>query len=144
MDRYVAIGNPAAHSLSPVIHAHFARSLGEAIDYSTLLAPRAEFAQSAARFFDEGGCGANITLPFKVEALALAATRSERAELAGAANFLVARAGAIHADNTDGAGLVTDLVLNHGMHLAGANVLLVGAGGAARGVVAPLLALGLA
>jgi shikimate dehydrogenase len=141
MDKYVVIGNPVSHSLSPRIHAHFARLLGERIEYATLLAPRDGFAESVSRFFDEGGRGANVTLPFKVEAFELADSLSERASAAGAANFLAAREGAIHADNTDGAGLVADLV-NLGCGLRGANVLILGAGGAARGILAPLLALG--
>jgi shikimate dehydrogenase len=93
-----------------------------------------------AEFFGSGGRGANVTLPFKIEAFELAHARSERATLAGAANFLAAREGAIHADNTDGAGLVVDLERNLGVQLHGSNVLLLGAGGAARGVIAPVLA----
>lgn len=142
MDRYAVIGNPVSHSLSPAIHARFAELLGEHIEYTALLAPLAQFAQSAARFFAEGGRGANVTLPFKVEACELARARTERATLAGAANFLVAREGGLHADNTDGAGLATDLETNLGLRVRGANVLLLGAGGAARGVIGPLLALG--
>ena len=140
MDRYVVIGNPVSHSLSPRIHALFATELGESLEYSTLLAPRDGFAPEARRFFEEGGRGANVTLPFKLDALAFASKASERARLAGAANFLMARSGAIEADNTDGAGLVTDLAGNLHVELDGATILLVGAGGAARGVIAPLLA----
>lgn len=138
MDKYVVIGNPVEHSLSPAIHARFAAITGDRLEYSKLLAH--DFARDASRFFAEGGKGASVTLPFKVEAFDLAASRSERASLAGAANFLVARDGGLHADNTDGAGLVADLEANLGAQLRGAKLLLLGAGGAARGVIAPLLA----
>src|SRR5262245_28202992 len=137
MDRYVVIGNPVAHSLSPEIHARFAESLGERIEYSRLEVPLDGFASHARTFFDEGGLGANVTLPFKVEAFALAQSASERAKLAGAANFLARRGDRIECDNADGAGLVADLTRNHGIALAGARILLLGAGGAARGVIAP-------
>ena len=139
MDRYVVIGNPVAHSLSPDIHALFARQTGETIEYGRLLVPRGEFATQAQGFFRDGGRGANVTLPFKIDAFDFAAQRSDRARLAGAANFLMARDGAIFADNTDGAGLVADLTRNLGITLHGRSVLIVGAGGAARGIVAPLL-----
>src|ERR1044071_1141702 len=99
MDRYVVIGNPVGHSLSPAIHALFARETGEAIEYGRLLAERGEFESRAGEFFARGGCGANITLPFKVEAFEFASMRSERAEAAGAANFLMRRADGIFADN---------------------------------------------
>jgi shikimate dehydrogenase len=141
VDRYVVIGNPVAHSLSPRIHSHFARATGESIEYGRLFIERTEFAAKAREFFDAGGRGANVTLPFKVEAYALANVRSERAELAGAANFLRQDRGALFADNTDGAGLVADLTQNLGIALRGSRILLVGAGGAARGVIGPLLQL---
>src|SRR5258708_24673376 len=140
MDRYVVMGNPIAHSLSPEIHAAFARATQQAIEYQRLLVAPGHFAQQATRFFDEGGRGANVTLPFKVDAFEWADERSERAKVAGAANFLVRREATIHADNTDGAGLVADLSRNHGVKLDGANVLVLGAGGAARGIIAPLIA----
>jgi shikimate dehydrogenase len=142
MDRYVVIGNPVAHSLSPAIHARFAASLGEAIEYGTLLSPLDDFAATARRFFDEGGRGANVTLPFKTNALRFAHEASDAASLAGAANFLACDANRIRADNTDGAGLVADLTRNLGLGLQGKRILMLGAGGAARGVMAPLLALG--
>jgi len=138
VDRYVVIGNPVAHSLSPDIHARFAESTGERLRYDRLLVPRGEFEAQVRRFFSEGGRGANVTLPFKEDALRFADRASERARLAGAANFLARRGDAIEADNTDGAGLVADLA-RQGVKLDGARVLLVGAGGAARGVIAPLL-----
>jgi shikimate dehydrogenase len=140
MDRYAVMGNPISHSLSPAIHAAFARATRQPIEYTALLVPLGKFFDSARRFFDEGGRGANVTLPFKLDAFDLAAKKSERAIVAGAANFLVMRGGTIEADNTDGAGLVTDLSRNHGVKLAGARILVIGAGGASRGVIAPLLA----
>jgi shikimate dehydrogenase len=140
MDRYVVIGNPVSHSLSPAIHSHFAAQTHENLDYGALLAPVKDFAGAARRFFDAGGAGANVTLPFKLDALRFAHQASDRALAAGAANFLALKAGRIEADNTDGAGLVADLTINMGLALGGARILLVGAGGAARGVIAPLLA----
>jgi shikimate dehydrogenase len=140
MDRYAVIGNPIAHSLSPKIHARFAAQLADPVEYSAMLAPLDGFARVAREFLDGGGRGANVTLPFKLEAFELADVSSERARLAGAANFLARRDGRIEADNTDGAGLVADLTANLGVHLQGARILLVGAGGAARGVLLPVLA----
>jgi shikimate dehydrogenase len=140
MDRYVVIGNPVSHSLSPAIQSAFARATGQSLEYATLLVPVGEFAAHARRFFDEGGRGANVTLPFKVDAFEWADVKTERAQVAGAANFLMSRAGRIHADNTDGAGLVADLARNQGVRLERAKILVIGAGGAARGIVAPLLA----
>lgn len=142
MDRYVVIGNPVSHSLSPAIHARFAALTGEALEYGTLLVPAGEFATHAREFFADGGRGANVTLPFKGDAFQFADVRSERAQMAEAANFLAQRAGRVEADNTDGAGLVTDLTRNLGVAVRGAAILLLGAGGAARGIVAPLLAEG--
>jgi shikimate dehydrogenase len=140
MDRYVVIGNPVAHSRSPLIHSRFAAQMGESIDYARMFAPLDGFEETARRFFQSGGRGANVTLPFKVEAYRFAHARSERARAAGAANVLAAREDGIFADNTDGAGLVADLARNLGVSIAGKRVLLLGAGGAARGVIAPLLA----
>jgi shikimate dehydrogenase len=141
VDRYVVIGNPVAHSLSPEIHARFAEQTGERIEYSRLLVPEGRFMICAQEFFDAGGRGANVTLPFKVNAFHWATHHGERALRAGAANFLMQRAPLeIFADNTDGAGLVADLTRNLGVALSGARILLLGAGGAARGVIAPLLA----
>jgi shikimate dehydrogenase len=141
MDRYVVIGNPVSHSLSPAIHARFAEQTGDRIEYSALLAPLDGFRATARRFFESGGRGANVTLPFKVEAFALADDAGARAREAGAANFLMRfDDGRIHADNTDGAGLVADLRGNLRVALRGARILLLGAGGAARGVLGPLLA----
>ena len=140
MDRYVVIGNPVSHSLSPEIHARFARDTGERLEYGALFAPLGEFAATLGHFFGEGGRGANVTLPFKIEAFRFAHAVSDRARLAGAANFLSRQGDLVEADNTDGAGLVSDLERNLGVQLRGRRVLLLGAGGAARGVIAPLLA----
>ena len=139
MDRYVVMGNPVSHSLSPAIHAAFARATGEAVEYDRLMIPEGRFMLFAQRFFDEGGRGANVTLPFKVNAFHWAGARTRRAELAEAANFLVARDGLIEADNTDGAGLINDLSNNFGVHLEGLRILVLGAGGATRGILGPLL-----
>ena len=139
MDRYVVMGNPVSHSLSPQIHAAFANATRQSLRYERMLVPPGAFREHARRFFDEGGLGANVTLPFKVDAFDFAQSASERARIAGAANFLHARDGAVHADNTDGAGLVADLERNEGVRLKGATILVLGAGGAARGILAPLL-----
>jgi len=145
MDRYAVIGHPVAHSLSPRIHARFAEQTGESLSYEALAAPRDGFRECVERFFfREAACGANVTLPFKVEAFEIAHERTARATAAGAANFLAREGSTLRADNTDGAGLVRDLATNLGVPLAGARLLLLGAGGAARGVVAPLLAAGIA
>ncbi len=144
VDRYVVIGNPIAHSKSPQIHAAFARQTGEAVAYERLLAPLDGFDAAVRDFIAAGGRGANVTVPFKLEAYALADQLSERATAAGAVNTMrFDRDGervTIAGDNTDGVGLVRDIVVNAGVPVAGARVLLLGAGGAARGVILPLLA----
>jgi shikimate dehydrogenase len=137
-DRYAVFGNPIAHSKSPRIHAEFARQTGQSLTYEAIEAPLGGFAESVSAFRATGGCGCNVTVPFKEQAYALATTRSERAEAAGAVNTLRFDAGEILGDNTDGAGLVADLTGNLGLDLAGLRILLLGAGGAARGVVLPL------
>jgi shikimate dehydrogenase len=138
-DHYAVVGNPVAHSLSPAIHAEFARQAGQDLDYVRLLAPLDGFAACVADFRAHGGKGVNVTLPFKLEAYRLATRLSDRAEQAQAVNTLEFDAGAIFGDNTDGAGLVRDIETNLGFALAGRHVLLMGAGGAARGAVLPLL-----
>ena len=138
-DRYAVIGNPVAHSKSPWIHAEFARATGQDIAYERLLAPLAGFPATVARFREEGGRGANVTLPFKEAAFALAVRASERARRAGAANTLRFDGDGVFADNTDGVGLLNDLEHNLGVAVAGRSVLVVGAGGAARGVLPALL-----
>ncbi|MES2300241.1 MAG: shikimate dehydrogenase [Pseudomonadota bacterium] len=139
MDRYYVIGNPVAHSRSPAIHAAFAAQTGQALAYERCLAPLGDFAGCVRALVAQGARGANVTLPFKLEAVQLAHTLSERARAAGAVNTLSFIDGQILGDNTDGAGLVADMVRNAGVALAGARVLLVGAGGAARGALLPLL-----
>lgn len=138
-DRYAVVGNPVAHSQSPFIHAAFARQTGQAIVYERVLAPLDGFAAAVRAFADAGGRGCNVTVPFKFEACALAPRRSERAALAEAANLLRFDAEGWWADNTDGVGLVRDIEQAAGVPLAGQRVLLVGAGGAAAGVLGPLL-----
>ena len=141
-DRYCVIGNPIAHSKSPVIQAAFAEQLGHSIVYERCLAPLDGFAATVQGLIEAGYQGANVTVPFKLEAAALAQTLSDRARAAGAVNTLVFGGGTIHGDNTDGAGLAGDVVRNAGLQLAGKRVLLLGAGGAARGVILPLLSEG--
>lgn len=139
MDTYVVIGNPIAHSKSPEIHQRFARQTDQLLCYQRLLAPLQDFAVSVRDFIERGGKGANVTVPFKLEAYALADTLTERARLAGAVNTLQFGNGMILGDNTDGIGLVADIALNAGATLSGKRILLLGAGGAARGVLLPLL-----
>ena len=138
MDRYGVVGHPVAHSLSPVLHAHFAAAAGVDLEYRQLDAPPGEFAAAVRRFAAAGGRGLNVTLPHKAAALALADAASARARRAGAANWLAFADGAVRADNTDGAGLLRDLAAS-GLAPAGKRVLLLGAGGAAAGVLGDLL-----
>jgi shikimate dehydrogenase len=140
-DRYAVIGNPIAHSKSPLIHAAFARQTGQDMVYDRVLGSRDDFAGDVRRFVAAGGRGLNVTVPFKEAACALADERSERAQAAGAVNTLIVLGGRrLRGDNTDGVGLVRDLCCNHRFMLEGARVLLLGAGGAVRGVLRPLLA----
>ncbi len=139
MDRYVVIGQPVAHSKSPEIHARFAAQTGQQLSYARLAAPLDGFVRTVRDFMRDGGKGANVTVPFKLEALQLATSASPRARAAGAANTLMFDGDRILADNTDGVGLVADIVRNAGVVLARKNILLLGAGGAARGVILPLL-----
>lgn len=142
-DRYAVAGHPVEHSRSPFIHARFAAQTGQALEYGRLLCPLDGFAATLRSFAAEPGVrGCNVTVPFKFEAFELAARRSPRAERAGAANTLRfdgAAEGGWFADNTDGAGLMRDITHNAGVSLAGRQVLLIGAGGAAAGVLGPLL-----
>ena len=144
-DRYLVIGNPIAHSRSPEIHAAFARQTGEFIVYDRLLVPAEPadaFARAVDAFLAGGGRGLNVTLPFKERAFAYAREHSPRALLAGAVNTLKAEGDFVFGDNTDGPGLVTDLRDRLAFDLHGRSVLLLGAGGAARGVVMSLLQAG--
>ena len=139
MDRYGVFGNPIGHSKSPQIHALFATQTGQALSYEPLLAPLDDFPAFARDFF-RGGRGANVTVPFKEQAYRMADELTERARRAGAVNTLKKlEDGRLLGDNTDGAGLVADL-LNAGVTLSGRRILLLGAGGAVRGVLEPLLA----
>lgn len=140
MQKYAVFGNPIAHSQSPFIHGLFAQQTGLQLTYEALLAPLDDFAGSLQQFFASGGRGCNVTVPFKEQAFALADELSQRAQRAGAVNTLIKlEDGRIRGDNTDGAGLVNDLLQN-GVTLTGQRILLVGAGGAARGTLEPLLA----
>jgi shikimate dehydrogenase len=138
-DKYCVIGNPIGHSKSPEIHAAFAVRTGQDILYERCLAPLDGFAETVRALVAQGYRGANVTVPFKLEAAAIATRLEERARLAGAVNTLRFEDGEIVGDNTDGPGLVADIVRNAGVALAGKRVLLLGAGGAARGVVLPFL-----
>lgn len=143
MDRYCVFGNPVAHSKSPHIHRLFAEASGEQLSYEARLAGVDGFAEALQRFLAEGGRGCNVTVPFKEEAWRLATMRSARAEKAGAVNTLYLDAeGRLHGDNTDGVGLVRDLERNAGFPLRAKRLLLLGAGGAVRGVLGLLLAAG--
>jgi shikimate dehydrogenase len=138
-DRYAVIGNPVEHSLSPRIHAAFARATGQDLAYDRILAPLDGFRAAALAFRDGGGRGLNVTLPFKHEAWRLAESHSDYARAAGAVNTLAFLDGRIAGHNTDGIGLARDLRDNLGCAVRGRSVLLMGAGGAVYGVMAALL-----
>jgi len=140
MDRYAVVGNPIEHSQSPFIHALFAKLTGQDLGYERLLSPLDGFETTVRAFAEAGGRGCNITVPFKGEAWSLAPRRSPRALMAGVANTLRFDAEGWWADNTDGVGLVRDITQTAAVPLAQRRVLLVGAGGAASGVLGPLLA----
>ncbi len=140
--RYAVAGHPVEHSQSPFIHAQFAQATGEAVEYGRLPCPLDAFEATVRRFAGEGAHGCNITVPFKFDAYRLAPRRSARAELAQAANLLRFDEQGWFADNTDGAGLRRDIEHNAGVALAGQRLLMVGAGGAAAGALAPLIAAG--
>jgi len=140
IDRYAVFGNPIKQSKSPAIHAMFAEQCSQAILYRAVKVEPDGFVRAATHFFTEGGCGLNVTVPFKQEAFAFAHQLSARASRAGAVNVLTRTAdGTIYGENTDGVGLIRDLIANLGWTVEGSRVLLVGAGGAARGVLEPLL-----
>jgi shikimate dehydrogenase len=139
-DRYAVLGQPVAHSKSPLIHARFAARTGQTLSYEAIeVAPEA-LAAALAKFHAEGWAGFNLTVPHKQAAAALCVECSEVAERAGAVNTLIRSDSGWIGDNTDGLGLVRDLRANLGVAIAGKRVLLLGAGGAARGCIAPLLA----
>jgi shikimate dehydrogenase len=138
VDVYAVAGNPINHSKSPVIHRRFAEQTAQAMHYGTLMPELGEFAKVAKAFFAAGGKGMNVTVPFKLDAQALADVLTPRAKLAGAVNTLWQQDGLLYGDNTDGAGLVRDLQAQ-GIALTNSSICILGAGGAARGVLGPLL-----
>jgi len=139
-DKYAVIGNPIQHSKSPFIHSAFAEQTGEDMVYIRLLGDLDDFEGDVRRFFQQGGRGLNVTLPFKQQAFRLADELSDLAGSAGAVNTLIQLDdGRIRGENTDGLGLIRDLTVNHGFLLSGSRILLLGAGGASRGVARPLL-----
>ena len=139
-DRYAVVGQPIAHSKSPQIHMAFAAQTGQDLRYERLLAPLDGFEATLEAFARDGGLGCNVTMPFKQQAFALSHGLAPRAAVAGAVNTLSRCDGQWHGDNTDGAGIVTDLTRNLDVPLAGRTILILGAGGATRGVLGPLLA----
>lgn len=139
LDTYCVLGNPIAHSRSPWIHARFAELTGQALVYTQSLVALDGFTSHVNNLRAEGVLGCNVTVPFKLEAAAVADHITPRAALAGACNVLQFIDGRIHADNSDGVGLVRDITVNAGIDLQGRDVVLIGAGGAAAGVLGPLL-----
>ena len=140
IDDYAVMGNPITHSKSPRIHSVFAEQTGQSVNYTAIHVDLGGFAQAVGNFVANGGKGLNITVPFKQEAWQLVDQRSERAERAGAVNTIKFENGKLFGDNTDGIGLVNDLTVNNQVAIKDKRILLMGAGGAARGVLAPLLA----
>jgi shikimate dehydrogenase len=139
-DRYAVFGQPIRHSKSPRIHTLFAEQTGQSLVYSAQEVSAEQFADKAAAFFAEGGKGLNCTVPLKELAWGFADRKTERAELSKAVNTLALQAdGSILGDNTDGHGLITDLIANHAIVLSGIHILILGAGGASRGIIAPIL-----
>jgi len=141
-DRYAVVGNPIAHSKSPLIHEAFARQMQQSMSYERVLAPLDGFSAAVQDLIAKGYKGVNVTVPFKFDAFNVASVVTARALEAGAANTLVFNKDGVVADNTDGAGLVNDITKNLHHSIAGKRVLLLGAGGAAEGVLGPLLATG--
>ena len=138
-DKYLVVGNPVAHSLSPQIHAAFAKATGQDIDYDKELVAPCGFAEFVDHFLASGGKGLNITVPFKPDAYAYVEEHAQTAQTAKAVNTISLRGERICGHNTDGVGLTTDLTARHGLALAGQRILILGAGGAARGILQPLL-----
>ena len=139
IDRYGVMGYPVSHSRSPVIHRLFAIQTGQDIQYELLQVAPDKLETAVRQFQRTGGKGLNVTAPHKAEVAKLCDELSERANTAGAVNTLSFKEGKIHGDNTDGIGLLRDLVINHSVNLEGSHVLILGAGGATRGIVGPLL-----
>ena len=140
IDRYAVFGHPIKHSKSPRIHRLFAEQTEQTLEYNAQDVPAEEFSDAAEKFFSEGGKGLNCTVPLKELAWSYADHKTERAQLAKAVNTLALQSdGSILGDNTDGIGLVTDLAVNHAINLRGSRILILGAGGASRGIIAPIL-----
>ena len=140
IDKYAVFGNPIKHSKSPVIHAAFARQCDQSMQYRAVLVEKNGFVRAATKFFDGAGAGLNVTVPFKQDAFRFAGRLSDRARRAGAVNTLTLCAdGCIEGDNTDGIGLLRDMIANLGWAVQGMRILILGAGGAARGILEPLL-----
>jgi shikimate dehydrogenase len=143
MKRFAVMGNPVSHSLSPYIHQRFAEQFGISLSYQAIAVEAGDFTRAVQRFAAQGGSGLNVTVPYKLEAWQIASSLSPRAELAGAVNTLrFDDDGSLYGDNTDGVGLVTDIRVNLAKPVAGARLLVIGAGGAVRGVIGPLLEAG--
>jgi len=141
MDKYVVVGNPIAHSKSPSIHAEFAKLTQQDMSYELMLGDLEAFEQQIKDFFAQGGKGFNVTVPFKERAYALCDVLSNRAQTAGAVNTLLQNQnGEIYGDNTDGIGMVRDITVNNQISMQGKRVLVLGAGGAVRGILEPVLA----
>jgi len=138
-DRYGVMGYPVSHSRSPIIHRLFAAQTGQNLQYELLQVAPDNLETAVRQFGRTGGKGLNVTVPHKSEVVRLVDAMSDRASTAGAVNTLVFRDDELYGDNTDGVGLMCDLQVNHGLKLAGANILILGAGGATRGIVSPLL-----
>ncbi len=138
-DRYGVVGYPVSHSRSPIIHRVFAQQTGQSLTYELLEVPPTELENAIRNFQRQGGRGLNITVPHKSEAVRLVDELSDAASMAGAVNTLSITPDAIRGDNTDGVGLVRDLRRNHRVAIEGARILILGAGGATRGIMAPLL-----
>jgi len=139
MNKYAVIGNPISHSLSPTIHAQFAKQIGCSINYEKILAPLDGFTVAATNFVSSGALGFNITVPFKVEAYNLADELTENAMIAGSVNTMKVENGTLYGENTDGIGLVNDLCLNLQQIIKGKDILILGAGGTTQGILLPLL-----
>ncbi len=138
-DRYAVFGNPIAHSKSPILHAAFAKQTQQIMEYTTQCVEVDEFAKAADEFFNGGGKGLNVTVPFKIDAFNYAQALTERAKKAGAVNTLYKKNNVMTGDNTDGVGFVSDVTENLGWELANKNILILGAGGAIRGILGPVL-----
>lgn len=140
-DQYAVMGNPVAHSKSPLIHAEFAKQTSQDLNYQAILVEKGQFSHAVLTFRKQHGKGLNVTVPFKEEAWQLVDHRSPLAETAGAVNTIsIQENGDLHGDNTDGVGIVRDIQINQNFALQGKRILILGAGGAVRGILSPLIA----